>query len=94
MQSNLSWGRKTIFTGLFLEANFPKQLEKGTFLHITNKNFKNKAKQQIQSKQDIVNLEDPQFDRLFIVRSNDQIVTRHNSIYQSDGKINGFLQKG
>ena len=93
LQSNLSWGRKTIFTGLFLEANFPKQLEQETFLYIANKNFKTQAKQVTQNKHNIVNLEDPKFNRLFIVRSNNQIAARYILSTNLMTRLTDFYEK-
>jgi hypothetical protein len=71
LQFNFCWGRKNVFTGLFFIANFPKKIKGRTFVSTCN----SKAKVQQQSSN--VKLEDGEFNRIFLVNSDDQIEARY-----------------
>ena len=74
-KSQLSLGKKTIFYGLFFEANFPKNF-RGQTLLISN-NFRDKVNDFRQSNESLVKLEDPEFNRIFCVYSTNQIEARY-----------------
>lgn len=75
LQFNFCWGRKNIFQGLFFAANFPKRLKGKTL--VTTRNLKNNLKTKIQHQYNIVDLEDVEFNNIFLVSSNDQIEARY-----------------
>ncbi len=93
LQSNFGWGRKTIFKGLFFEADFPKSLERETFLHITTHNLTAQVAQQMQQKGEVVTLEDTTFNRLFLVRSNSQVEARYILSTSLMKRLTDFYQK-
>ena len=70
-----SSGRSTLFRGLFFEARFPKSFVSRTF--ILPNTFKNKSASFNNWRGEKVSLEDPEFQEIFTVYSDNQIEARY-----------------
>ena len=83
--------RKLLFRGLFFTAKFPKNFQGKTF--VIPHEFKSRIKTLNLWRGELVKLEDPEFNRVFTVYSNNQVQARYILSTNLMNKLVKFSQK-